>query len=695
MYFLQRKPILDQKLYIQKQRYHSLFQQNVSALFSLSLDAQIIQVNKIGLELLGYAKEELIGEQFLKFVHPESIEEFKRVQKIILHKQAATSEAQLFRKDETVVDILGQLVPVMVNEEVVGLTAVIQDISILKQAQRQIEESKERYTSLFYDHSEAMSFISLDGYVEEVNPAFVRLVGYSEDELVGASYMQCIHPDYLEEAKRNFEAARKKLMSIIDEQKLIHRDGTIIDILGEKVPVIVNGEMVGLIRIWEDVTEQKYNEQKREENEQRFRSLFEEHRHGIVKYSTQGYVEDVNKQACIDRICTKEQIMGKHLTNLLPIEYIEDSYRIINNVVANHVAVTSWEILTFANTTKAGIATTIPIYALGKVIGFYNVFRDTTEQNRIKKKLEESEKWYRTLIQLSPEVIFVEKESSIEFMNEEIYHFLRTNTVEATTSIVELIHERDKARVTRSIRTLVKKLTHKNSRLLQDVCFMRCDKSIIQANIAMERVEYGGEPVIIGIIHDTTIRKELEEKLMQTHQQLEKLSRIDQLTGVANRRYYNQKMAKEWKRARREGKQLSVLMLDIDDFKKYNDFYGHQAGDICLKAVADVLTQSISPAVDFVARYGGEEFIIILPNKTEEEALHTAEKIQENLCKLNIPHNKSVYKVVTVSIGVATRIPMGENNEVLVKLADDALYEAKYAGRNCVRIGSEMSWRQK
>ncbi len=172
-------------------------------------------------------------------------------------------------------------------------------------------------------------------------------------------------------------------------------------------------------------------------------------------------------------------------------------------------------------------------------------------------------------------------------------------------------------------------------------------------------------------------------ELALANEQLGNMTIMDGLTGVKNRRYFNNKIEKEIKRASRQQKTLSLLMLDIDHFKHINDTYGHQAGDEVLKSIADTLSKHVLRSGDDVARYGGEEFCIILPNTEVDGAAALAEKIRMEIQKKSISYNRKKIKV-TISIGVAAIIPADENLEIdkIVNMADSALYEAKETGRN-------------
>jgi len=176
--------------------------------------------------------------------------------------------------------------------------------------------------------------------------------------------------------------------------------------------------------------------------------------------------------------------------------------------------------------------------------------------------------------------------------------------------------------------------------------------------------------------------------LAEANRKLEALSITDGLTQLANRRHFDQSFDAEWQRALRHGSPLSVVMIDVDKFKAYNDHYGHLAGDECLRRVAAVMQQTVRRAGELAARYGGEEFVILLPGHDVDSAHAEAQRIRTAIEGLAIPHQASdTAEVVTVSLGLASRVPQRtENPYGLIQQADEALYAAKKQGRNRVVV---------
>jgi len=220
-----------------------------------------------------------------------------------------------------------------------------------------------------------------------------------------------------------------------------------------------------------------------------------------------------------------------------------------------------------------------------------------------------------------------------------------------------------------------------------------------------------GSRRFICLARDVTERKADEDELIQirealkrqndklqgyaaeleaTNQKLNELAITDGLTGLANRRRFDEVLVAESSRSRRSGNPLAILMIDIDDFKKYNDHYGHQAGDECLAKVANALQFNARRHSDFVSRYGGEEFTVIVADSDLEEVRKLAEAIQNSVAALAIPHVESPFGRVTISLGIAVGVPDQQRDaDALLRSADAALYQAKDAGRNRIHVAPE------
>lgn len=198
--------------------------------------------------------------------------------------------------------------------------------------------------------------------------------------------------------------------------------------------------------------------------------------------------------------------------------------------------------------------------------------------------------------------------------------------------------------------------------------------------------EEGETVALVGFIFDISERKKMEDVLLKLNKQLESLSYHDPLTNVANRRMYDKTMEAEWARAQRRQSPISLIVMDIDNFKQYNDHYGHVVGDECLENVAHALEKVAARPADLLARYGGEEFVLLLPETEREAAVELAERCRKAIYEQNIPHEHSdAESVVTISSGVCTMVPSANSSpSSIFEVADKMLYQAKNNGRNCV-----------
>jgi two-component system chemotaxis family response regulator WspR len=200
------------------------------------------------------------------------------------------------------------------------------------------------------------------------------------------------------------------------------------------------------------------------------------------------------------------------------------------------------------------------------------------------------------------------------------------------------------------------------------------------------RLRYHSAAYLSQIQRDEAYRalRKSQQQLMETNLELQRLTNVDGLTGLSNRRYFNEYLEIEWRHAVRVREQISLLMVDIDHFKLYNDTYGHLAGDEVLRTVAQTVMRSFHRPKDLAARFGGEEFAVILPQTPQGDLQRLGDKVVQAVAMLDLPHSaSSTASKVTISVGGASRIPQpGDSVFALVEAADKALYQAKATGRN-------------
>jgi diguanylate cyclase (GGDEF)-like protein/PAS domain S-box-containing protein len=337
----------------------------------------------------------------------------------------------------------------------------------------------------------------------------------------------------------------------------------------------------------------------------------------------------------------------------------------------------------------------VPLHdAAGRIIGLAGVTRDVTVDKRLQQDLVENRDTLSyALAEMSDGLAVFDAEGRLEFCNEQ-YRDCFPHTGKLRQPGVYL-------------RDILQAVVETGEQITAPQRNAEAWIDAIVANLAVESEEeinlFDGRwlqlrtrPTSSGstmvVIADVTRMKLAELALHTTTNQLKELVRTDSLTDLLNRRAFDEAIETETRRSARAGTALSLLLVDVDHFKAYNDRYGHPAGDECLRLVSQHLKASLKRPADLAARYGGEEFTAILPDTDEDSAYQVAEGFRHALAEARLPHETSERGYVTVSVGVATYLPENLHRDALelVRAADEALYRAKGAGRDRV-LGTRIA----
>jgi diguanylate cyclase (GGDEF)-like protein/PAS domain S-box-containing protein len=305
--------------------------------------------------------------------------------------------------------------------------------------------------------------------------------------------------------------------------------------------------------------------------------------------------------------------------------------------------------------------------------------RYVAQLQRTEEALQESEARYRALVELSPVAIIVQLGGAMEYVNAAVLQLLGLE--DRPQAIGKSIVDFSSPDSRDSLAAYIEQIETQGGHLDPiEAAFQNAAGDNIHVEVGGACVLYEGKVGVQLSVQDITRRKELEEKLRE-------LAQRDRLTGIPNRGAFDETLASEFRRAMRNQCPLSLIMIDIDLFKRLNDSHGHLAGDACLIKVADALRASLNRGGDFVARYGGEEFVVLLPDIPEEGALAVAERLRAAVEQLKIENGQSTAAgVTTISLGVAVMNGREALTPVeLIDRADRALYEAKRLGRNRVQ----------
>jgi len=328
-------------------------------------------------------------------------------------------------------------------------------------------------------------------------------------------------------------------------------------------------------------------------------------------------------------------------------------------------------------------------WALATFVDISDLKRNELRLEAAERRAAENEAIYRLLLDHSPEMIILSPfDQSRRYVSSAVKQMTGFTAEEyLAMDPVETFHPEDRAIAQRVLKGL-----HNGER-----------EHLFRYRIKHKDGGYGWvEAIVTGYVDQVShhisgyvatvrdIAEEVarEERLISEYRALSEAAALDELTGLANRRAFNQAVDGEALRQSRSTRELSLLMVDVDYFKGYNDLYGHVAGDLCLRAVATALKQALRRGSDMAARIGGDEFVVLMPMTESEGAEVVAAKLIEAVRALAMPHARSPHGVVTVSIGVASwPAEMVLDAEALIEKADRALYQAKNDGRNCYAVG--------
>ena len=335
----------------------------------------------------------------------------------------------------------------------------------------------------------------------------------------------------------------------------------------------------------------------------------------------------------------------------------------------------------------------LQLFVISAVVMMYSVSLVLQKQKSTERQLKETLSLYRLITDNSRDAILLaDFNGRPHYVSPAVRDLWGWEPEELMKlQLLDLVHAEDRSEVAEVLREMRSK--SEGETVQYRARKRNAEYGWVEASLRTIRHPITNVPTgALQIVRDISERKHSEEELEAAYHAAEALADQDALTGLANRRRLDQFLANEWKRGSRDRAPLSLLLLDVDRFKAYNDTYGHVQGDICLKQIGKVAQSVLLRTSDLAARYGGEEFALVLPFTPIEGARRIAEEMCAEMRHIGVPHAATREGIVTVSIGCATLIPSaGRSVQDLVEMADRALYQAKREGRNCVRSADAES----
>lgn len=611
----------------------------------------------------------------------------------------------------------------------------ILDVTERKQLQEEVKESEEKYRSLITSMAEGIVFQEKNGQIIACNQSAERILGLTEAQITGRTsidpHWQAIYEDgspFLGEnhpamvTLRTGEAQMDVIMGIHQPDDQL----TWISINSQPLFYPESNEPYAVVTSFQDITEKRTLEIALQQNEALFRGIFEQAKAGIAIVNPSGEFIKINQRFCEMLGYSEQELQSMTFLDITHPDDYDSSINYHSQIVLQEISTTSTD-KRYLNRDGSTIWVNLTASSIcdlqGNLQYGLGVIIDISDRKKMEYQIQYQSEKERMMYNITQDI---RKSLDLsEILNTtvaEVREFLETDRVIiyqvnpdwsgiiVAESVLPQWLSILNTKITDSylVETQCGHYHNGNVNNITDVYQMNFSQCHIEL---LEWLQVRAKLVVPIVIKDkiwglliahhcrnTRHWELIEEDLLtqlsnqlviaieqsQLHQKVQELALVDGLTKVYNRYHFEHYLPHEWNRLIREKHPLSLILCDIDYFKKYNDSYGHPAGDDCLKKVAQAIKKGAKRNTDLVFRYGGEEFVIILPNTNEQGAINVAKRLQKEVNRLKIPHQASLTdSYVTLSLGIATLMPHTNINPIeLINQADQALYKSKEKGRN-------------
>ncbi len=537
--------------------------------------------------------------------------------------------------------------------------------------QRRLEESEQHYRSLYEQNPDAVYTFDLEGRFVEANPACEALTGYAIEELQGTPFLDLIVPEDRARADAAFVAARQGKPAH-DELAIRHKSGRRVSLSVTKIPIVIDGSVTGVFGIAKNITERKAMETALRESEDRFRTIAETspvamtitHWHDSLLYYANRHFREMFALPLHGDLSHQQT---------LPL-YVkpEDRVRLLA-ALTEHDYVKNYEIhCQRRDGASVWITGSFQRFVYQGESAIFSAYHDITERKAMEAALRESEDRFRTIAEASPVAMTITRwgDGRMLYINQHFRDLLglppEANPGDhAAAEFYSNADDREQLRQALQGGGIVQSW---------EGCLRRTDGTTLWISGSFQRLVFHGEEAIFSAYHDVTERRRLLE---QAQEEAER----DPLTGLLNHRAFHKRFEDEAERALEDGLSLAVAFLDLDNFKFFNDAYGHTTGDEVLRQVADAL-RGACRSQDTLSRFGGDEFALLLPNVGAEI---TADEVAARLSAAlrDVSHQPAGYGSaipLSLSVGVALFPADAPNRSAVMQLADERLLRAKTGG---------------
>ncbi|BAY52106.1 PleD-like protein [Thermostichus vulcanus NIES-2134] len=728
-------------------RYEQLVNNCPLMILTLNREKTLLTSNWVGLEILT-AAQVVTGMPFAALLHSqESASRLEALIDRVLAGATINNEEILLRcRSDAPCYMLSHLFPLLdEEEEIVGCVVVGTDISDRKRALAELNEREAQYHSVFESVANGLVIYDTENLqIVEVNHVICDIYGYSRSECLKLRPQDFLHPDYRYQFQEFLDTIRQQ-PTWHGVSKHRCRDGKIIDvdIFATRLRYKGTDQVLCVIR---DITQIKHFEETQvaiakelSRWEALFRNLINDLDVGVMLLTSDLWVKVINPRGC--------ELLGIKEADILGRKPMDMAWDALNDAgepmppaafplmmaISHKQRVQGvMGILNQQTQQRCWLQVTADpkVTAMGSIEQVILTFTDISDRKAYEAYLQDQAVCQRALNQLIQEIreapdlnqvlakavqkvchiLEVDRAVILKYELEQ-HHWIALveflNKLYLAPSVgLTMPDQYNPVAATLRQGKIAELLARENLEPMDGVngsipqvlgghwllAPIRI-KQQIWGSFALQRFHYSTgwtdqeRQLILSLTDQLAItiqQKDLYASLQSANDELSRLATIDGLTQIANRRYFDQYLQQQWQLAQREQINISLILCDVDFFKNFNDHYGHQAGDDCLRAIAKILTQAVRRPTDLAARYGGEEFALILPNTDLRGSVHVAKRIQQLLNALAIPHLASpVSDRVTLSMGIVSLRPaVGQVVNEFIALTDQQLYLAKRGGRD-------------
>lgn len=662
---------------IERKRLDSIVENNANAVFEFDEQKKFLRINKKVTEVTGLTEEELIGQSVVSMVVESCLENTLYHFDLALQGHAIDFETAIYNKDQSILNFYINTIPIVVDEKVIGVYIIAKDITEQKKMMVLLQESEQRYKSLYANHPHGIFTFDRHGFLESINAGAENITGYTIQELKDGDFRTALMPLEMDKVKRLFYKTVKTKKPQRYELSFLHKNGQLIDLQAMNIPIIVNGKLVGIHGIATDITEVKHAYNALNETKKNLEVFWNNSADPIFFIDMNGDIVRVNPAFEETFGYTEEEMLSGNVT-IIPAHMSKDQFDIVERISQGET-VNSHDTIRM---TKSGkplniISSYSPVRNADKeIVGATIIYKNVTELKKAETALQKSQEKYKLITESTFDVItLVDLSGHIEYVSpayERVSGFDNASFI--GRSFTTNVHPDDQHILCTSVNAVIEG----GKPATIEVRFLNHEGQYIWMEVSPTPViEDGKVKKFFTIARDITERRKLQDKIA-------KMAFYDHLTSIPNRRSFDDLLEKAIVEADQFGQKAAIMLLDGRKFKEINDRYGHDAGDAVIKEMAMRLQNSMGPG-QTAARLGGDEMGIILPSI---DSVKEAEAMAKRLIRsFEAPLSYNGVDIqIGAGIGIAIYPDHAATEKQLVKRADLALYEAKKSDRNEYRF---------